>query len=221
MSHNDIPSETRYRLREYLHETVHLRNTEQHAALLQKLPPAMQDEVAWLVNEGVLRRVWYLRHVASSSTQLLMKLASALKPLVFVPGELCPVGFLYFIKRGQVCRALLTRASPPTPHPHHRSSFHLSCPLPPANLTHRPPLLAYILTPTSFCFFSALPTASSCFPLLPSPAAFSCVRPRGLSGSTAGALREQGSRRGARMGRRRATRLTRPTARLPSSHRLM
>lgn len=102
MSTNHIPGDTRYRLREYLHETVHLRNTEQHTALMQRLPPAMQDEVAWLVNEGWLRRVWYLQRVAAGSTALLMKLASGLRPLVFTPGELCPVGFLYFIKRGQV-----------------------------------------------------------------------------------------------------------------------
>ena len=62
----------------------------------------MQDEVAWLVNEGWLRRVWYLKSVTSNSTILFMKLAASLKPLVFTPGEFCPQGFLYFIKRGQV-----------------------------------------------------------------------------------------------------------------------
>ena len=102
MSANNLPRETRYRLREYLHETVHMRNTEQHAALLTKLPPAMQDEVAWFVNEAVLRRVWYLNWVSTSSTMLLTKLAAGLTPLVFTPGEYCPPGFLYFIKRGQV-----------------------------------------------------------------------------------------------------------------------
>lgn len=102
MSSNNLPSETRFRLREYLHETVHLRDTDMQAALLQKLPPAMQDEVAWLVNEGWLQRVWYLRQIAKSSNRLLMRLASGLKPLIFMPGEMCPLGFLYFIKRGQV-----------------------------------------------------------------------------------------------------------------------
>lgn len=58
--------------------------------------------MAWLVNEGWLRRVWYLKSVTSNSTILFMKLAASLKPLVFTPGEFCPQGFLYFIKRGQV-----------------------------------------------------------------------------------------------------------------------
>ena len=45
-----FPSETRYRMREYLHETVPLRDMEVQDRLLEKLSPAMQAEISYLVN---------------------------------------------------------------------------------------------------------------------------------------------------------------------------
>lgn len=53
-----LPNDLRYRLREYIHETVHLRNTDARNRLLQKLSPSMQGEVSWLVNQKWISRIW-------------------------------------------------------------------------------------------------------------------------------------------------------------------
>ena len=95
-----LPSELRYRLREYIHETIHLRNTDQRNRLLAKLSPSMQGEVSWLVNQKWISRIWYLK--AYADTEMLIELAFNLLPRVFPPQEFCPSGNLYIIQRGTV-----------------------------------------------------------------------------------------------------------------------
>lgn len=95
-----LPAELRYRLREYIHETIHLRNTEQRNRLLAKLSPSMQGEVSWLVNQKWISRIWYLK--AHADTEMLIELAFSLLPRVFSPQEFCPAGSLYIIQRGTV-----------------------------------------------------------------------------------------------------------------------
>lgn len=70
----------------YLHETVHLRHTEARARLLQKLSPAMQGEISLLVNQRWVSKVWYL--ASGCQLELLIDIASRLKPQVFPPYEL-------------------------------------------------------------------------------------------------------------------------------------
>lgn len=82
----------------YLHETVHLRNTEARSRLLLKLSPAMQGEVSLLVNQRWVSKIWYLAH--GSQLELLIDIASRLKPQVFPPWEFCPCGFMYIVNRG-------------------------------------------------------------------------------------------------------------------------
>ena len=57
MTKYHLPNEMRYRLREYVHETVHLRNTDARNKLLSKLSPSMQREVSWLVNQKWISKV--------------------------------------------------------------------------------------------------------------------------------------------------------------------
>lgn len=96
-----LPNELRYRLREYIHETQHLRNTVARNALLNKLSPAMQGEVQLLVNQKWISRIWFL---ASAEVELLIELSFSLSALVFPPREFCPSGFMYIVQRGSAFR---------------------------------------------------------------------------------------------------------------------
>jgi len=97
-----LDSQTRFRLREYMHETIHLKNQEAHKGLIQKLSPAMQGEVSLLINQRTIGRVWYLQ---KAEVEVLIHLAAKLKPMVFAPLELCPSGFLYVLQKGMVIYA--------------------------------------------------------------------------------------------------------------------
>ena len=60
MAMNGLPKDVRTRLREYFHQTKHLRLTLAHRTLLQQMSPMLQGEVAWRINERWLCRVWFL-----------------------------------------------------------------------------------------------------------------------------------------------------------------
>ena len=92
MSKYDIDAPTRLRLREYFHETVHLRDSENRTKLLKKLSPAMQGEVSWVVNQCWIRRVWYLKEMQHRG--LMIELAAHLQPLVFPPLEFAPSNYM-------------------------------------------------------------------------------------------------------------------------------
>ena len=57
MAAYNLPSEVRFRLREFMHETIHLRDAKARTQLIAKLSPAMQGEVALLVNQEWIARV--------------------------------------------------------------------------------------------------------------------------------------------------------------------
>ena len=99
MSEHHIDPKMRFRLREYMHQTVHLRMTEAKRELLTKLSPAMQGQMSLLINQKTIGKVWYLANV---EVGLLIHLASKLQPLIFPPHEMCPGGFLYILERGMV-----------------------------------------------------------------------------------------------------------------------
>ena len=98
MSAYNLNHQLRFRLREYMHETIHLRNTEARNTLLRRLSPAMQGEVSLLVNQRWVSKIWYLRQ--GTQLELLIDIASRLKPQVFPPWEFCPCGFMYIVNRG-------------------------------------------------------------------------------------------------------------------------
>lgn len=106
MESHGVALSTRFRLREFMHQTAHLKTMEGRQRLLAKLSPAMQGEMSLLINERTIQRVWYL---ANAETGLLIDLASKLKPLVFPPSEYCPAGFLYIVERGTAFYAGRTR----------------------------------------------------------------------------------------------------------------
>ena len=90
MREHHVAPEMRFRLREYMHQTVHLRKTEAKSHLLTKLSPAMQGEMSLLLNERTMGQVWYLADTPSQETSLLIHLAATIQPMVFPPHELCP-----------------------------------------------------------------------------------------------------------------------------------
>ena len=98
MSAYNLNPELRFRLREFLHETVHLRNTHERTQLLAKLSPAMQGEVSLLVNQRWLSKVWYLH--SGVQLELLIEIANKLQAQVFAPWEFCPCGCMYIVNRG-------------------------------------------------------------------------------------------------------------------------
>ena len=102
MNEHKVVPEMRFRLREYMHQTVHLRMTEARRELLTKLSPAMQGEMSLLINQKTIGRVWYLANVEIG---LLIHLSSKLQPAIFPPTEFCPGGFLYILERGMVIYA--------------------------------------------------------------------------------------------------------------------
>lgn len=102
MNEHKVGNEQRFRLREYMHQTIHLRTSESKRRLLTKLSPSMQGEMSLLVNEATIGRVWYLRNL---EVGLHIYLASKLMPAIFPPAEFCPGGFLYILERGLVLYA--------------------------------------------------------------------------------------------------------------------
>ena len=92
-----LDSAMRQRLREYFHQTKHLRLTLAHRHLLQQMSPHLQGEVAWRINERWLRRVWFL---AGAEHAFVVQVSLQLAPMVFSPGELIPTGFMYIVHRG-------------------------------------------------------------------------------------------------------------------------
>ena len=99
MSEHNFAPEMRFRLREYMHQTVSLRKLDARRHLLTKLSPAMQGEMSLLINEATVGKVWYLH---GTEVGLMIHIASKLKPAIFPPTEFCPGGFLYIIERGYV-----------------------------------------------------------------------------------------------------------------------
>ncbi|KAL1515906.1 hypothetical protein AB1Y20_002520 [Prymnesium parvum] len=108
MASHNLSSDLRFRLREFIHETVHLRNAEARNVLISKLSPAMQGEVSLLVNQRWLCKVWYLER--GMQLELLIEIASRLKAQVFAPWEFCPAGAMYILHRGTVLWAGRPRA---------------------------------------------------------------------------------------------------------------
>jgi hypothetical protein len=95
-THN-LDHDLRRRLREYLHQSRHLQATASSQELLSLLSPALQGEVAWVVNKRWLERICFFKH---AEPEFLVQVSLSLKPLIFTPGELAVAGYLYVIHRG-------------------------------------------------------------------------------------------------------------------------
>ena len=64
MTREGLPYEMRVRLRQYFHQTHHIRQGRKRNELLELMSPTLKAEVAWEVNKEWLGRVWFL-HGAS------------------------------------------------------------------------------------------------------------------------------------------------------------
>jgi potassium voltage-gated channel Eag-related subfamily H protein 7 len=101
MMEHQLPPAMRFRLREYMHQAIYLERADQSQELLGKLSPAMQGELSLIVNETTLGCVWYLC-LPGIEVGLLLELACRMQTQFFPPREICPIGFLYIVKRGRV-----------------------------------------------------------------------------------------------------------------------
>uniref|UniRef100_A0A7S3B3S5 Potassium channel domain-containing protein n=1 Tax=Haptolina ericina TaxID=156174 RepID=A0A7S3B3S5_9EUKA len=94
---NHLDHQIKTRLREYFHQTKHLKITAAGRNLMLQMSPMLQGEICWRVNQRWLERVWFLRNAEPS---FLLQMALHLEPIVFAPGELAPPGSLYIVHRG-------------------------------------------------------------------------------------------------------------------------
>jgi hypothetical protein len=85
------------RLREYFHQTVHLRASAKTMRLMENMSPALAAEVSWRVHRKWLDRIWFLR---GAPFAFLLRLSKRIRPLVLAPSEPAPPGQLYIINRG-------------------------------------------------------------------------------------------------------------------------
>jgi len=97
MARMGLPSEMRFRLREYMFESVHVRDATSSARILERISPVMRGEVQYMFGKPWLRRVWFLEH---AELEMLIDLSSLLRAVVLPPGEMAPAGIMYMVGKG-------------------------------------------------------------------------------------------------------------------------
>jgi len=97
MSNHSLDPRTCLRLREYLHESLHMKNAASQKRILAQLSPGLHSEVVWRITHPLLRSVRFLQGVEK---ELLIALAFRINARVFPPEEICPHGALYIIFKG-------------------------------------------------------------------------------------------------------------------------
>lgn len=97
MSRQQLPQEMRARLREYFHQSKHVRYYRKASTLLKTMSPTLQSEVTFEGTKEWLARVWFLSGVPMD---FMVQLSLHLRPLVFAPGEVAPPGQLYIVTSG-------------------------------------------------------------------------------------------------------------------------
>eukprot|EP00325_Prymnesiales_sp_UTEX-LB-985_P022207 CAMPEP_0174726532 /NCGR_PEP_ID=MMETSP1094-20130205/47993_1 /TAXON_ID=156173 /ORGANISM="Chrysochromulina brevifilum, Strain UTEX LB 985" /LENGTH=359 /DNA_ID=CAMNT_0015928129 /DNA_START=131 /DNA_END=1206 /DNA_ORIENTATION=- len=96
---NAIPTSLRYRLREYMHQTVFLRRAATGNRLLSELAPKLRNEAALCFNGKWLQKIPLLTG-STCEEEAILELAFSLSLQVFPPGEVCPNGYIYIVNRG-------------------------------------------------------------------------------------------------------------------------
>ena len=107
MAAENIPPEMQYRLREYMHLTVHLRQGATRVRLLQLLSPGLAGDFALRMNERWLKNVWWLEGIdVEQDRELHIMLCLELRAQVFPHKEPVPLGSLYVVSgRGRALYA--------------------------------------------------------------------------------------------------------------------
>ena len=107
MAAENIPPEMQYRLREYMHMTVHLRQGATRVRLLQLLSPGLAGDFALRMNERWLKNVWWLEGIdVKQDRELHIMLCLELRAQVFPHKEPVPLGSLYVVSgRGRALYA--------------------------------------------------------------------------------------------------------------------
>jgi len=107
MAAENIPPEMQYRLREYMHLTVHLRQGATRVRLLQLLSPGLAGDFALRMNERWLKNVWWLEGIdVKQDRELHIMLCLELRAQVFPHKEPVPLGSLYVVSgRGRALYA--------------------------------------------------------------------------------------------------------------------
>ena len=95
---NSIPAVLRYQLREYMHQTLHLRHAATGTRLLGDLAPRLRNEVALKIHERWLAKIDLINEECEEG--LVLELAYALTLSIFPPGDSCPMGSIYIVSRG-------------------------------------------------------------------------------------------------------------------------
>lgn len=104
MDAHHLPSQMRFRLREFVFESAHLSSAQRDRDLFARLSRQLHREVAWFVNSGWVKQVWYLAEADTSEREMVTELASKLVSAVFPPGEKCAPGLMYIVHRGLALR---------------------------------------------------------------------------------------------------------------------
>jgi hypothetical protein len=97
MIREEMPNEMRRRLREYFHQSKHLRLAETQKGLLQLMPPSLKGEVSWQTNQEWLTKIWFLK---DAPKPFMVQLAMNLRAMVYAPGDSPRIGFMYIVHRG-------------------------------------------------------------------------------------------------------------------------
>ena len=97
MAKMSLPTEMRFRLREYLFESVHVRDSSSNSRILAQISPVMRGEMQYMFGKPWLERVWFLGH---AELEMLIDLSSRLRALVLPPNDMAPAGIMYLVGKG-------------------------------------------------------------------------------------------------------------------------
>lgn len=97
MSRESVPLPLRLRLREYFRESKHIRLSETKRALMLRMAPSLKGEIAFETSKHWIGRVSFLK---GASRPFVMELCLQMLPVVYAPGDVSKIGFLYVVYRG-------------------------------------------------------------------------------------------------------------------------
>jgi len=97
--HHKLEKGMRRHLREYIMRTKHIQSMNAQNQLMSLMSPKLQGELSLQVNGPWLMALPFLSGV---EVACMVRIALALKPLVFVPTELLPSESMYYLAKGTV-----------------------------------------------------------------------------------------------------------------------